>query len=340
MSNPVFLFATAGALLLALGFIALPLLRGGQKATLIGTVVLVPAATLALYSWIGTPAGIDPDTGETGEIRSSVADLARRALREPDKAENWARLGLAYKSLEEFSSAEHALRRALYIDADAGFIKAELGETLLYASGERQLPDEARALLRDAADDGSQKAMWLLGLEAFQQERFDEATRQFETLLSIVPADSNVRPTVEEYLTRSRSGGAEAGARSDSVPGDRETGDTAPSLQLRLSIDDRLAGRLEGDETVFLAVRRASGGPPLAVRRLRADELPLELTIDDDDAMMAGNGLSAAEAVVVVARVSFSGDATAATGDFEGRTDILSLDEEDISAEVTIDQVL
>lgn len=338
MSNPVFLFATAGAVLLALAFIALPLLRGGQKLTLIAALVFVPAATLALYSWVGTPAGIDPDTGETGQIRAAVTDLARRAVREPDNAENWARLGLAYKSLEEFSSAEHALRRALYIDADAGFIKAELGETLLYASGERRLPDEARSLLREAANDGNQKAMWLLGLDAFQQERFEEATRRFEALMSVVPADSNVRSTVEEYLAASRSGGT--GADSGSDPANPADADAGPSLLLRLAIDEQLAERLEGDETVFLAVRRASGGPPLAVRRLRADQLPLDITIDDDDAMMAGSGLSSADAVVVVARVSFSDDAMAAAGDFEGRSDILTVEESDIQAEVTIDQVL
>jgi len=56
--------------------------------------------------------------------------------------------------------------------------------------------------------------------------------------------------------------------------------------------------------------------------------------------MMAGSGLSSADAVVVVARVSFSGDATAAAGDFEGRSDILTVEESDIQAEVTIDQVL
>lgn len=338
MSNSVFLFAAVGAVLLALAFIVPPLLRGGQKATLVGALVFVPAVTLAVYMLVGTPGGIAPETGETGQVRSAVTDLARRAVREPDNAENWARLGLAYKSIEEFSSAEHAFRRALYIDADAGFLKAELGETLLYASGERQLPEEASRLLREAAEDGNQKALWLLGLDAFQQERFDEAEQRFEALLAVLPAESSVRSTVEEYLGAVRS--PETSSDSSAEPATRSDGDAAASLSLQLSIDEQLAGRLEGDETVFVAVRSAGGGPPLAVRRLRAEELPLQLTIDDSDAMMADSGLSSADAVVVVARVSFSGDATAATGDFEGRSDILPIEGQELSAEVTIDEVL
>lgn len=335
MSDPVFLFTAAAAVLLALAFVVAPLLGSRQRATLAALIIVVPASTLAVYLLVGTPAGIEPDTGETGQIRSAVTDLAQRAMREPDSAEHWARLAMAYKSLEEFGSAEHAFRRALYIDDSAGFLKAELGETLLYASGERRLPDEARRLLEQAAEAGSQKAFWLLGLDAFQREDYPAAIDRFERLLGLLPDDSNVRGTVEQYLATARAGGPEP------VDESRAVADGGPSLSLSLSvgIDDALAQRLDGTETVFVAVRHASGGPPLAVRRLRAGDLPAELTIDDSDAMMAGSGLSSADEIVVVARVSFSGDATPASGDFEGQTDILPVGKDEMRSEVIIDQV-
>jgi cytochrome c-type biogenesis protein CcmH len=334
LSNPVFLFSAAAAVLLALSFVVAPLLGSRNRAVLAASIILVPAATLAIYLAVGTPGGIDPDTGETGQIRSAVTDLAERAMREPDTAEHWARLGLAYKSLEEFESAEHAFRRALYIDPEAGFLKAELGETLLYASGERQLPEEARRLLSEAADGGNQKALWLLGLDAYQRDAFPTAVERFERLLAVLPPDSNVRNTVEQYLATARAGGSRQGTSA----GPEET--SSPTLSLSIGIAEELATRLEGGETVFVAVRRAAGGPPLAVRRLRARHLPANLTIDDGDAMMAGSGLSSADSVVVIARVSFSGDATPQSGDFEGRTDILPVEDSNMNAEVTIDQVL
>jgi cytochrome c-type biogenesis protein CcmH len=334
LSNPVFLLAATAAVLLSLVFVLVPLLGARQRVTLTALLVVVPAATLGIYAMVGTPGGVDPDTGQTGEIRSVITDLARRAMREPDNAEHWARLGLAYKSLEEFSSAEHAFRRALYINADAAFIKAELGETLLYASGEPELPDEARSLLAEAADDGIQKAIWLLGLDAYQREEFEAAAERFERLLALLPPESSVRPTVEQYLATARSGGLPAG-HPTTTQSDPATG---PTLSLTVGIAPELGERLEGNETVFVAVRRASGGPPLAVRRLSASDLPAVMDIDDGDAMMAGNGLSSAGEVVVTARVSFSGDATPQDGDFEGRSDILPV-EEDLQAEVIIDQI-
>jgi len=334
LSNPIFLFVAAAAVLLALAFVILPLVGSRQRATIAVAIVMVPVTTFAIYLWVGTPEGIDPDTGETGQIRSAVTGLAQRALREPDNAEHWARLGLAYKSLEEFSSAEHAFRRALYIDGSTDFIQAELGETLLYASGERQLPEEARSLLLQAAENGNQKALWLLGLDAFQQDNYGAAIDWFERLLAILPGDSNVRATVEQYLATARAEG-----RDTNTPSRPQT-TAGPTLSLSVGIDEGLSERLKGNETVYIIVRRATGGPPLAVRRLRADQLPAELSITDSDAMMAGSSLSSADAVVVVARVSFSGDARPAPGDLEGQSDILRVGSENIHGEVTIEQVL
>lgn len=331
MSNPIFFVFATGAVLLALGFVLVPLAGSRHRAAMLGLAILIPAASLAIYSMVGTPAGVAPDTGETGQVRTAVTELARRAMREPDEAENWARLGLAYKRLEEFSSAEHAFRRTLYIDSDAPFITAELGETLLYASGQRQLPEEARALLEDAAQDSSQKALWLLGLDAFQREAHAQAATHFERLLELLPGDSSVRDTVEQYLATARRGGS----ADDQAQAGAET-----ALAVAVDISDSLSATLQGDETVFVAVRRAEGGPPLAVRRFEASRLPAELTIDDSDAMLAGNGLSSADSIVVVARVSMSGDATARPGDFQGQTDILPLDGGSLRAEVIIDRVL
>lgn len=333
MTHPIFLIAATVAVLVALAFVVVPLAGSRHRKTLATLIVLLPATTLGLYALLGTPAGVDPQTGQTGEVRSAVTDLARQAMREPDKAENWARLGLAYKSLEEFNSAEHAFRRALYIDDSAAFLKAELGETLLYASGERRLPEEAREFLEAAAVEDNQKALWLLGLEAFQAERFELAAGRFQRLLEVLPPQSEIGGTVERYLAAARSGEPPA-TRNPT----ESTAAGSASLNLSVTIAESLAAELTGDETVFVAVRRPQGGPPLAVRRLTADELPASLMIDDRDAMIQGAGLSSAESIEIVARVSFSGSATPGEGDYEGRSDQLPV-KTDMNAEVHIDQV-
>lgn len=331
MSNSVFLFLATASVLLALAFVVRPLLGGQLRGALLTLIVLVPAATVLLYLLIGTPEGIDPDTGQAGEVRSAVTDLARRAVAEPDNADHWARLGLAYKSLEEFSSAEHAFRRALYIDDGSDFLRVELAETLLYASGRPQLPEEARQmLLRTAAKGDNQKALWLLGLDAVQRQDHARAAALFEQLLALLPPDSSVHATVAQHLQAARGEVGLSGQMAGS----------SPTIALSVSIDETLATGLSGDETVFVVVRAAEGGgPPLAVRRLAVADLPAQLEIDAGDAMMAGRGIALGEQVTIMARVSLSGDASAAEGDLEGRSAVLTI-EDRTRAEVNIDEIL
>ena len=63
---------------------------------------------------------------------------------------------------------------------------------------------------------------------------------------------------------------------------------------------------------------------PLAVRRLTLAELPVALTLGDEDAMMPAMKLSGFDEVVVGARVSMSGNPVAQEGDFY--TELESID--------------
>ncbi|HLS04769.1 MAG TPA: hypothetical protein VK036_00565 [Wenzhouxiangella sp.] len=333
MSSPVFLVLVACAILLALAFIVLPLRGRRQGSVLAGLAFIVPVATVGLYLVIGTPGAISPQTGQVGEVRSAVTEMAVKAMREPNDSVHWTRLGLAYKSLQDFGAAEHALRRALYIEPQSGFLMAELGETLLYGSGQRQLPAEAQSLLEQAAAQDSQKALWLLGLNARQLGDNKAAETHLARLLEILPEDSEITASVEQQLAAARSGHI-VGA------GNNQASDHASALTLMVDIDPALHEQLSGDEAVFVAVHNADDqGPPLAATRLRADQLPIEVSLGDDDAMLAGSGISTASTVRVVARVSFSGDAAASEGDFEGHSKTLPV-EENMHAEILINRIL
>lgn len=330
MIDPVFLFGALGAVLVAVAFTIAPLLRDRARTTALALAVTVPLLTVALYLTLGTPRAIEPDTGGTGEVRRVLTDLAREAMGDPENAERWLRLGLAYKRLEEFDSAEHALRRALYLRPDEPFLQVELAETLLFASGEPILSEEARELL-ERANRGSpnQKALWLLGLDAFERESFDRAAAHLGQLVSLLPADSSVAPTVREYLDRARRNAGLETASADA--------DDSLRLQVDISIDPELQAALSGEETVFLIVRRpGGGGPPIAVRRFSARQLPIEATVDQRHAMIPGGFPDDAEALELVARVSSSGEAMPRAGDLEGSARIAP--GENTRAEVAIDR--
>ncbi|HXE37774.1 MAG TPA: c-type cytochrome biogenesis protein CcmI, partial [Azonexus sp.] len=60
------------------------------------------------------------------------------------------------------------------------------------------------------------------------------------------------------------------------------------------------------------------GGPPLAVQRFKAADLPVQFKLDDSSAVMPGRTISQVAEVVLSAKVSRSGQAEAQAGDIYG----------------------
>lgn len=107
----------------------------------------------------------------------------------------------------------------------------------------------------------------------------------------------------------------------------------------KVQLDPKLAKNIKPDATVFIFAR-ASKGPrmPLAVFRAKAKDLPMQYHLDDTMAMQAGMNLSMFDEVVVVARISATGEAMPQSGDMEGTSQVVSPGKG--AADITIDKVL
>lgn len=106
-----------------------------------------------------------------------------------------------------------------------------------------------------------------------------------------------------------------------------------------IKLDAKLAKNAKPDDTVFVFARAAQGPRlPLAVLRAKVSELPLQYKLDDSMAMQEGMNLSHFDKVVVVARISASGDAMPQKGDLEGISKTVNVGKD--KADVTIDKIL
>jgi cytochrome c-type biogenesis protein CcmH len=86
-----------------------------------------------------------------------------------------------------------------------------------------------------------------------------------------------------------------------------------------VSLSPQLKDKVSPEDTVFVFARAAEGPPmPLAVARVRVRDLPYRFALDDSMAMSPALKLSAFPKVVVTARVSKSGGASAQPGDLQG----------------------
>ena len=73
------------------------------------------------------------------------------------------------------------------------------------------------------------------------------------------------------------------------------------------------------DQAALFVIAREPGssGPPLAVRRVLAPRLPLEIALTDADSMLPQRPLSAVSEVEIQARLSASGEPAAQPGDWQ-----------------------
>lgn len=141
-----------------------------------------------------------------------------------------------------------------------------------------------------------------------------------------------VAQNVQLTLGSTASNAAPAAATETAVAG-------ALRVAVRLSIGPNV--NLPATTTVFLIVRPSDGTPmPLAVKRIALSDLPTDVTLSDDDAMVPGRAISGAGSVEIVARASVSGNPKAEPGDYEGRSGTLHIADLVAPISLVIDQRL
>lgn len=260
----------------------------------------------------GTPAGADASEGP--ELAEAIAGLEAKLRDSPDDPEGWVLLGRSYMAIREHAKALEAFGNARRLRPDEPVVMVDYAEALAFAGGDGALPEESRRLLTAAVErqPDNQKALWLLGMGAFQNQAFAEAAGYWQRLVALLEPGS-VRQQVTGLLEEARRQG---GIVAESPPAPNDATE-APALSLEVEIAPALRDRLTGTETLFVFARLPEGPRmPLAVKRLPA-RFPAQLTLSDADAMTPAMKLSGADTVVVSARVSPSGTATPTPGDLQ-----------------------
>lgn len=117
-------------------------------------------------------------------------------------------------------------------------------------------------------------------------------------------------------------------------------GPAAPAAAVsgRVEVAEALKPRVGAQATLFVLARSAAGGPPLAAMRVPVGSWPQAFRLDDSMAMIPGNVLSAQREVLLVARISASGNPIAQPGDLEGRLEGVRVGTEGVR--LVIDRVL
>ena len=314
------------ALLTAVGlFVAWPLLGRGSdwRALGLAVVLVLPLVGGLLYREVGTPTALNAavQQAETADFDTAADNLRERLGEREEDLEGWLLLGRSLKSLQRFDEALEALETAQRIAPENPVVRVELAEAKLFASGEPRISDEVRSLLQSALaqDPGLQKALWLLGIDAAQRGDDEQAINLWQQLFDQVEAGSPVADSVAEQINLARARlGMEPLATSPAEG-------IWPGVTVRVALDESAMATLPStlpETAVLFVIVRAAGetaGPPLGVARVDQPQFPLEVFIDDRNAMLPQRKLSQQTGLRFQARLSLAGQVTAGPGDLESR---------------------
>ncbi len=298
-----------------------------EVSALMPTTVIAPTTATAATATTAATAPAVPPT----EV--SIDELQRRVKTNPRDVQAWLGLGEAHRRVHEYPQARAAYLKAISLKGMTAAAWADYADALASMSGGQLSGESARAIDNALALDGSnQKALWLKATEALQDRKFADALGLWKRLRTLLPADSTDARIIDaNILEASQLAGvaltpavAPTAVPTAAPTAAKETATGSGEVSGTVNIDSKLASRVVRGATLFIYAKAAdSPGPPLAVMRTVAGSWPVSFHLDDSMAMMPTRRLSQFTKVVVEARVSRSGQATPATGDFYVTSDVL-----------------
>jgi len=337
---------------------------GGSKITAGVVSLLVVAISVPLYLQLGkvelvesvaeeiaVPKAATEMTQEemTDQVAMMVSQLSARLEKDPSDVQGWAMLGRSYYALSRYGDAVAAFSKAVSIVDNDAQLLTDYADAMAMSSGEQTLEGRPMQLIMRALnlDPQNQKALWLAGTAAYERADFESALIYWRRILATLDPNSETARTMvgniaeTEQLMQSQRANSNGG--SASIPASATAAPRAAAAGSKVSgvvtLSQSLAAEVLPTDTIYIFAR-AMQGPrmPLAILKTEAAKMPIEFTLDDSMAMDASMNLSSTSEVMVMARISRSGNATPQSGDMQGGVQNVKIGASGI--EIVIDEVI
>ena len=326
--------------------------------------MIIPAASGVLYWTLGNPAAMTHPAASPMSAQSGAGDerqmmeglntlmerLKKKLEQNPNDATGWAMLARSYMAMERYADAVPAFDKAFKLNPNDADMLADYADALGIHQG-RKLEGKPETMIEKAlkVDPNHVKALMLAGTMAYNRKDFALAVKDWERARTNLPQDSD--PEFSEQITaaigdaKQRMGGAplmaatNAPRPSSAMPADHppvKKAGASRAITGKVVLGPSMAGKALPD-TLFVFAKDVAGPPmPVSIVRASKNDLPFTFRLDDSTSPMPSRKLSDIETVVIVARLSKSGQAMPGSGDLEGMSQPIKPGTENIT--VVIDR--
>ncbi len=310
------------------------------KAVAVALGLMIPAVSLLLYWKLGTPSAITHPSSSAmaaqsheereplslSEMNVLTDRLKAKLEQNPNDGLGWSLLARAYVELGRHAEAIPIYEKAMQLIPNDAQMLADYADALGVLNG-RKLEGRPEALIQQAlkADPRNIKALMLAGTVAYNHKEFGRAASYWEEARANLPPDTDPE-AIQEIMSGIAEAKALGGIKQTAVASTgtvpmkpAKPAGSAGTISGQVTIAPSLAGKGSPTDTLFVFAREMNGPPmPVSIVRATKKDLPFTFQLDDSTSPMPSRKLSDVGTVVIVARLSKSGEAMAKSGDLQG----------------------
>lgn len=299
----------------------------------LGFVALIglPMISGLLYLSLGAPQALTPSEApqtnahaapssdgstEPMDIQAMVTGLAKRLETNPGDTEGWLMLGRSYMVLQQYQKAADAFE-------ELGALVGNIPEVLvrradaLAMTQDGSLAGEPIRLVNLALqqDPNHPQSLWMAATFAHQTGDLEKSLEFYRRVEPLLEGESKtqVQRIIQSFSAQDTDTQAETQTTTQEQP---------ISVAVEVSLGEALQAEAKPNDMVFIFAKAVQGPPmPLAVVRKTVKDLPVTVSLNDNQSMMPQLKLSQFDEVIIGARISKSGQPIAQSGDLEGESE-------------------
>jgi cytochrome c-type biogenesis protein CcmH len=320
----------------------------GGKPVLLVLMLLIPLVSLLFYrGWGSGPdlelpellsrLGAAQSEAEQSAILGELADfLQNRFERRPEDIQNGYMLGTLYMQLERLPEAittfEQMLAR-MEAGVDRATVLGQLAQAQ-YVLADSQITPAVQTAIDEALSLNPNEfaVMSILAIDAFLKEDFAGAIAYWRRQLSAATPGSQQAETLRQRITMVEAYLPAAETASTAAV------DTGNTIRVVVDIAPEMAAQLDEFTSLFVYVRNPALPMPILAQNLPVPEFPFTITLDNSMSM-TGMTVESAPSLVVGARLSRTGTATAQSGDLQTLSEPFVLAELTVPVNLLIDEI-
>ncbi len=260
-------------------------------------------------------------SGETPSMDELIEKLKAHLRENPEDSRGWFMLGRTMMTLQKFADAVVAFERSYDLNQNEPSVLLALADSLAMTNN-GNMSGRPQELVLKALELSPNEVtgLWLAGLAAEQTNQPRAAYDYWTRLLPLLNEDPQSASEVKTLLATLKENNPDL----PDIDFNTAENTSASGVSVVVSLAPQLTDRVNPNDMVFIYAKASSGPPmPLAAKRLKVADLPVQVSLSDDDAMMPQMQLSSFDQIIVGARVSKSGNAIAQAGDLFSESDVI-----------------